>query len=101
VKSTGRPKTYDHNYDHIIKKVADAKRALQQFTSAQQIQGGIKVAKLKPVPCVETVLLRQIALGVTKVAVKFKPQLTSKLMAQRKEKAQEIIDANAKKRPCR
>jgi hypothetical protein len=84
VKSTGRPKTYDHNNDRIIKKIADAKRALQQIASAQKIQGGIKVAKLKLVPCVETVRLRKIALGVTKVAVKFKPQLTQKLMAQRK-----------------
>jgi hypothetical protein len=45
----------------------------------------MKVAKMKPVPCVVTIRLRKIALGVIKVAVKFKPQLTQKLMAQRKE----------------
>ena len=33
--------------------------------------------------------------GAIEVAVKFKPQLTQKIMAQRKEKALEIIDANA------
>jgi hypothetical protein len=28
VKSTGRPKTHDDNYDHITKKAVDVKRAL-------------------------------------------------------------------------
>ena len=50
---------------------------------------------MKPLPCEVTIRKRKIEFGIIKVDVKFKPQLTAKLMAERKEKAQEIIDVNA------
>ena len=95
MKSPGRPQTYGDDYDHIIKQVVDAKRALQQCASAKQIQDAMKAARLKPLPCEMTISRRKIELGIIKVDVKFKPQLTAKLMGERKEKAQEIIDVNA------
>ena len=55
----------------------------------------MKAARLKPLPCEVTIRKRKIELGIIKVDVKFKPQLTAKLMAERKKKAQEIIDVNA------
>ena len=48
VKSPGRPQTHGDDYDHIIKQVVDAKRALQQCASAKQIQDAIEAARLKP-----------------------------------------------------
>ena len=93
MKSPGRPQTYGDDYDHIIKQVVDAKRALQQCASAKQIQDAMKAARLKPLPCEMTISRRKIELGIIKVDVKFKPQLTANLMAERKEKAQDIIDA--------
>jgi hypothetical protein len=95
VKQPGRPKTYDEDYDHIIKQVVDAKRALQQCASAKQIQDAMIAAKLKPVPCEDTIRARKTELGVITVAVKFKPQLTHRLMEERKEKAEAIIKVNA------
>ena len=83
VKSPGRPQTYDEDYDHIIKQVVDAKRALQQCASAKQIQDAMKAARLKPLPCEVTIRKRKFELGIIKVDVKFKPQLTAKLMAER------------------
>ena len=74
MKSPGRPQTYDEDYDHIIKEVVDAKRALQQCNSAKQSQDAIKAARLKPVPCEKTIRLRKIELGIIKFDVKFKPQ---------------------------
>ena len=50
---------------------------------------------MKPLPCEMTISRRKIELGIIKVDVKFKPQLTANLMAERKEKAQDIIDVNA------
>jgi predicted alpha-1,6-mannanase (GH76 family) len=47
VKSPGRPQTYDEDYDHIIKQVVDAKRALQQCASAKQIQDAMKAIVLR------------------------------------------------------